>query len=103
MEIILDEKLSITIYRIIQEALTNVTRHSRARKVDINLIVQNKILKLTIKDNGVGIKEEKINSPKSFGLIGIRERIVPWKGIVEINGIKGEGTTIVVNVPIKEK
>ena len=102
-EIILDEKLSITIYRIIQEALTNVTRHSRARNVDINLKVQNKNLNLTIKDNGVGIKEEKINNPKSFGLIGIRERLVPWKGAAEIIGIKDEGTTIVVNIPIKEK
>ena len=102
-EIILDEKLSITIYRIIQEALTNVTRHSRARNVDINIKVQNKNLNLTIKDNGVGIKEEKINNPKSFGLIGIRERLVPWKGTAEIIGIKDEGTTIVVNIPIKEK
>jgi len=103
VEIVLNEKLSIAIYRIIQEALTNVTRHSRARMVDIDIIVQNKNLNLAIKDNGVGIKEEKINNPKSFGLIGIRERLVPWKGTVKINGIKDEGTTIIVNVPFEEK
>ena len=103
VEIVLNEKLSITIYRIIQEALTNVTRHSRARKVDVSMTIQNKNLCLIIKDNGVGIKEEKIDSSKSYGLIGIRERLVPWNGTMEINGIKGEGTTIIVNVPIEEK
>ena len=101
-EIVLDEKLSISLYRIIQESLTNVTRHSRATKVDVSLIKQNNNLCLTVKDNGVGIKEEKINHPKSFGLIGIRERILLWKGTMDISGIKDKGTTLTINITLED-
>jgi len=102
-EILLDKKLSISLYRIVQEALTNVTRHSRATKVDVSLIKQNNNLCLTVKDNGVGIKEGKINHPKSFGLIGIRERILLWKGTMDISGIKDKGTTLTINIALDNK
>ena len=101
-EIVLDEKLSISLYRIVQESLINVTRHSRATKVDVSLIKQNNNLCLTVKDNGVGIKEEKINHPKSFGLIGIRERVLLWKGTMDISGIKDKGTTLTINITLED-
>lgn len=101
-EIVLDDKLSITLYRIVQEALTNVTRHSRATKVDVSLTKQNNNLCLTVKDNGVGINEEKINHPYSYGLIGIRERILFWKGTFDIVGIKDKGTTLTINISLND-
>jgi signal transduction histidine kinase len=55
-------------------------------------------LTLRVRDNGIGITEERIFDSQSFGLIGMRERIHPWGGKVNIKGIPGKGTTVVVNV-----
>ena len=97
-EIIVDEKLSIAIFRIFQESLTNIMRHANATRVDVRLNFIKNNLELFVKDNGVGIDEEKLKDPKSFGLIGMQERIYPWGGTVEIKGEKGKGTTVMVNV-----
>ena len=102
-DIKLDEKLSIAIYRIFQESLTNVARHARASKVDISLKTVNSSLELIIKDNGIGIDASKIKDPKSIGLIGMQERVYPFKGIVDIYGEKDKGTTIKVNISFKNK
>ena len=58
------------------------------------------MLVLEIKDNGCGISIDKKSKPESFGLIGMRERAMAIGGLVEINGIAGEGTTIIVRLPI---
>ena len=58
-------------------------------------------LELKVKDNGKGITEKQISDPKSFGLIGIRERAISWGGEVKIKGVPGEGTTVEVRIPIK--
>jgi len=98
-EFIIDDKLSIIIYRIIQESLTNIARHSEADNVTISLRADNEVIKLIIADNGIGIDEEKINSPKSFGLIGIKERAGAYGGEVRITGSKGKGTEVKVIIP----
>jgi signal transduction histidine kinase len=58
-------------------------------------------LNLIVKDNGKGITKKQIFDSKSFGLIGMRERVYPWGGTVSIKGSSGKGTTVVVSVPIK--
>lgn len=98
----LDHDISIAIYRIVQEALTNVARHARATKLSINMTeVENKII-IKITDNGIGITEEQISNPKSFGLTGIRERVHLLGGEVKIKGIPNLGTTIYINIPLTE-
>ena len=97
-EIVVDEKLSIAIFRIFQESLTNIMRHANATKADVSLNLIKNNLELMVKDNGIGIDEKKLKDHKSFGLIGMKERVYPWGGTVEINGIKGKGTTVNVNV-----
>ena len=97
-EIILDDKLSIAIYRILQESLTNIMRHAKATQVNVNLNLIGNNLELVVKDNGIGIGEDKLKDSKSFGLIGMRERVYPWNGVVEIKRGKGKGTTVHVNV-----
>lgn len=105
-ELFLDEKepdtqkLQLAMFRIIQEALTNVLRHSKADKVSIELITSPEIL-LTISDNGIGIPAEKIESGKSFGLIGMRQRIAQCGGNIEFKGEPGKGSTIFVQIPQK--
>ncbi len=66
----------------------------------VDLIQTDNVLRLQVHDNGRGITAEEINDPKSFGLIGIRERAQYWHGTVEINGKPETGTTIIVQFPM---
>lgn len=91
---------SLAIFRIVQEALTNVARHANATKVDVRMEMDNTLLRLRIIDNGKGIVEEDISSPTAIGLIGMRERVFPWGGKVRITGQEGKGTTVRVSVPL---
>lgn len=101
-EINLNQELSTALFRICQEALTNVSRHAEASEVNLNLRLKNEKVLLEIKDNGKGIKEEELSKPKSFGIMGIKERVNFLGGNVKINGIKGEGTYMSVSIPIKD-
>lgn len=100
-EISLDNDLSTEIFRIFQEALTNVARHARAKKVDSCLEMFGNKLVLKVADDGKGITRKETVDPVSLGLIGIRERVYPWNGSVEIIGKKGMGTTLTVTVPLE--
>jgi len=99
-EISINSEISTAIFRIFQETLTNITRHSGATRVNVNLNQTNDVLKLQVHDNGRGITAEEINDPKSFGLIGIRERAQYWHGTIEINGKPETGTTIIIQFPM---
>ncbi len=99
-EIIIDQDISTALYRIFQEALTNIARHSHATTVKIFLEMKSHEIALNIKDNGRGITQENIGSTKSFGLIGIRERVRLLQGEVEISGIRDKGTVVCVTIPL---
>lgn len=98
----LDKDLSTTIFRIFQEALTNVARHAKATKVWVDLDTSADELTLQVVDNGRGITEEQISSPTSFGLLSMRERLSPWGGEFKISGGKDNGTTVNVEVPLSK-
>jgi PAS domain S-box-containing protein len=99
-EIILDQDRSTAIFRIFQETLTNVARHANATKVKVNLKKKAEKLILKVKDDGRGITEKQISDPKSFGLIGIRERVHLFGGESKISGIRDKGTTVTVGIPL---
>ena len=101
--IILDPDFSTMIFRIFQESLTNVARHANATRVEVSLKKKADKLVLEVKDNGKGITEEQISDPKSFGILGMRERANSFRGEVKINGIRDEGTTVTVSIPINCK
>lgn len=98
-EIVLDRDRSTAIFRIFQEALTNVMRHAEATKVRASFSQSDGKVVLTIEDNGKGISEEDILKPRSFGLIGMRERARLLGGEVEISGVPSEGTVIRITIP----
>jgi two-component system sensor histidine kinase UhpB len=98
-DIILDQERSIVIFRIFQEILTNIIRHANATKVKVSLKEQRGNIVLRASDNGKGISQEQILDPKAFGLIGMRERVRPWRGSIRISGDPSEGTTVEVNIP----
>lgn len=93
------QNLDTTIYRIVQEALTNVARHSGADFVKIGLNANGKGVYLSIEDNGKGITEEEINNAKSLGLVGIKERAHSVNGQISITGIKDKGTKLNIIIP----
>jgi PAS domain S-box-containing protein len=94
-----DTVLSTAIFRIVQEALTNVMRHAAASQVNVSLEKLNNALILEVRDNGIGIMEGRIFDSKSLGLIGMRERVLLLGGEVEISGKPGEGTLVRVTIP----
>jgi PAS domain S-box-containing protein len=95
----LDPERSIALFRIYQEALTNVARHADANHVQSYFLKQNGKIILEICDNGKGMSQEELESSKSFGLFGIQERILIWKGEAKFLSKEGGGTTISVSIP----
>ncbi|RJR24925.1 MAG: PAS domain S-box protein [Desulfobacteraceae bacterium] len=98
-DIILDQTRSTAIFRIFQETCTNIARHSDATKAEIVLKELPAYVELRITDNGRGITQKQISNPKSFGLMGIRERALSFGGEVEISGNEKKGTTVRVRIP----
>jgi len=94
-----DGERSTTLFRIFQEALTNVLHHANATKVTASLKGENGKAILEISDNGKGITAKEISKPDSFGLLGMRERVYPWRGKVTIKSNPNQGTIIGVVLP----
>ncbi|MBI3363585.1 MAG: PAS domain S-box protein [Ignavibacteriae bacterium] len=99
-EIEMSPEVSIALYRIVQEALTNVTRHADATVVNIDLRKAPDFLTITIRDNGKGYSLRGTAKKKSLGLIGMRERSILLGGEFTIEGQRGKGTTVTVRVPL---
>lgn len=95
----IERERSTAIFRILQEALTNVVRHSKATEVYIRFELPATNIVLTIEDNGRGIRSEEISSPRSLGLIGMRERAELQGGSISILGTPSTGTAIKVTLP----
>ena len=99
----LTKEQSTAVFRIFQETLTNIMRHSGATEVDVRLEMNKDTLILEVADNGRGITEAEIDNSHSFGLLGIRERLYPWNGQVDFIGHPNKGTRVIVRVPNIEK
>jgi signal transduction histidine kinase len=99
----LDIDVSTTAFRIFQEILTNVARHSRATRVDIDLEVGEERLRLEVADNGVGIGQSELDGKKSLGLLGMHERALLFGGEVNISGAPGHGTRVAVTIPTSSR
>ncbi|MEZ0273057.1 MAG: PAS domain S-box protein [Methylophilaceae bacterium] len=96
----LGETLNINLYRIVQEAVTNVLRHAQATTIDIGLTrTSNDELQLTIKDDGVGMNICNVDQSKHFGLLGMRERVQALHGKFSVDSITDHGTLISVIIP----
>lgn len=90
-------------FRIVQEALTNVLRHARATKVTIRLDEEGKELRLAVEDDGQGITEAAETGRPSFGIVGLRERVALLKGRMTLRGSPGKGTTLTAYVPVSKE
>jgi signal transduction histidine kinase len=95
----LDPERSTALFRIFQEVLTNVARHANATRVDVSMRCDEARFTLEVQDNGKGIAAATIHDPRSLGLLGMRERVLPFAGHIEISGSRGKGTRVVVSLP----
>ncbi|OLE50932.1 MAG: hypothetical protein AUG51_25495 [Acidobacteria bacterium 13_1_20CM_3_53_8] len=98
--VILNREQSTTLFRILQEALTNILRHAQATSVDVTTQIEADEFVLTIRDNGRGITENETSAPLSLGILGMRERAHLVNGKISISGVEGQGTAITVRVPL---
>jgi PAS domain S-box-containing protein len=96
----LSREQSTAVFRIFQEALTNILRHAQATSVDITMKAEAGEFVLAIIDNGRGITENEKSGAQSLGLLGLQERAHLIGGKININGVEGKGTMITVQVPI---
>jgi PAS domain S-box-containing protein len=98
-DIVIDRERATALFRILQETLTNVARHSSATRVNIRLAEEERSLVLEVNDNGKGISKEELSSGRSLGILGMRERALMLGGGIAISGAPDEGTTIEVRIP----
>ncbi|NJD22476.1 MAG: PAS domain S-box protein, partial [Melioribacter sp.] len=101
----LDHQVELTIFRIVQEALTNVAKHSNAKHASVKIEKTEDSILVTVNDDGKGIAVSDLRKEKSFGLLGMRERVNLIGGKIDFIGIKGKGTTVklVIGVTLLEK
>jgi PAS domain S-box-containing protein len=99
-EVALGAEETTALFRILQEALTNVARHASATRVEVSLDEEQGYVRLRVQDNGRGISQSEASGTKSFGLLGIRERVLLRSGDFSIQGTPDQGTTVVVKLPL---
>jgi len=99
-ELSLDYEKSTAVFRILQEALTNIVRHANASRVKIELLEFKNNLILEITDNGKGITQNQIKDPHSLGILGMKERALIFGGNVIIKSSMESGTTVIVEIPL---
>lgn len=99
-ELDLDQNLATGIFRIYQETLTNVMRHAQATSVSTTLVQNDQYLCLTVQDNGRGFDGAEVNSKKTLGLMGMKERAIMFGGILTIESTPGLGSLVSVKMPM---
>lgn len=99
----IDQEMATTIFRIFQETLTNIARHSKATKGKVSFTQTATELRLEVTDNGIGVTQRQVDNPRSFGIIGMRERAHLWDGAVFIQKTQPSGTKVRVVIPFKQR
>lgn len=101
-DIELDQEKVTAVFRIFQEALTNVARHANANTVRVRVKTEGEVLMVRITDNGRGITEKEIADSNSLGLLGMKERAMLFNGEVKVSGEPNKGTSVSVSIPLNK-
>jgi PAS domain S-box-containing protein len=96
----LSSEQQTALFRIFQEAMTNIVRHAQASAVQVALTERAERFEMRIRDNGRGITEAQSEDPGAIGLLGMRERTALMGGVFRISGHKGKGTVVSIEVPV---
>jgi signal transduction histidine kinase len=100
-DVFVREEPATATFRILQEALVNVMRHAVADNVDVEIRLAGDTLLLVVSDNGCGIRDVALSSPRSIGLIGMRERAGALGGKVDICRLTTGGTRVTLELPLE--
>lgn len=99
-DITIDHRIEIAVYRMLQEILNNVSKHAHASQVEVILDIDEDRLALTVRDNGVGMSQERFENTSTHGLRGLNERATYLGGKVRFSAGKDKGTAVVIELPI---
>lgn len=99
-ELTMDEARATVVFRLVQESLTNIARHAGARHVDVSLTRENDRLRLHVADDGCGFDPQAADKLHSFGLLGMRERVLALDGILLFDSSPGRGTAVSIELPL---
>ncbi len=102
IDILIDKDKEIHFYRVIQEGVKNIIRHSSAKEASVLINETNKTISVTIWDDGKGFDKNNISSPEGLGFLGMNERIKSLGGTIHIDSILKKGTTIKIEIPTDE-
>ncbi len=102
-EVSVDNDSATTLFRILQESLTNIIRHAQASRIAVSLYSQDGWLTMKNMDNGIGMHPDAQKKPDSFGLVGIEERVLALNGRFSISSMPRNGTTLIVAIPISRE
>jgi signal transduction histidine kinase len=91
---------STAVFRIVQEALTNIAKHAKAAHAEVDVRQRDGVLSIVVRDDGVGFVPETPREPSSFGLLGLRERTSLLRGTATLRSAPGAGTTLEVTFPL---
>ncbi|WP_282136697.1 sensor histidine kinase [Seonamhaeicola maritimus] len=100
MEVRLDNALEITIFRVIQELITNIIKHANASEANIHLTHHGDSINILVEDNGVGFDVNTIKAVKGMGLHSIQTRVESLEGKVTVESIESKGTSVIIDIPI---
>lgn len=98
----LDQERSTMVFRVVQEALTNVVRHADASSVTVDVAASGKLVTVTVRDDGKGIDTERLLNRESWGILGMYERTRHFGGDLRISGTPGQGTSVVLQLPLED-
>lgn len=99
--LLLDERYSTTIYRLVQESLTNIVRHAKASKANVRFARHDGALHISVRDNGRGIRPSDLDKRDAYGLMGMRERIQLLRGTIHVYGDEN-GTQLEIQLPLSK-
>ncbi len=99
----LDPLIETVLFRVAQEALTNVAKHAETKQTNLNLVIEENQITLTVADQGIGFNStDEAKGITHFGLVGLRERLTAVEGSLEIASKPGAGTTMIATIPLEE-
>ena len=101
-EIGLSKNMSVALYRIYEELINNIEKHSKAKNVTVNFSFKNEKLNMKVTDDGIGMRVDSLYNEESLVLVDIKERLRLFNGEVEVKSTKGKGTTVIVSISINE-
>jgi len=99
----LKDEAAIALFRIVQESLTNIAKHAFAEQVEISIVIVNKTLKLSISDDGQGLKTGFKTKLGSYGLKGMHERAIALGGLMKVTSENNDGVQLRIQIPINEQ